>query len=533
MEKKSFVKGAAVLAVAGLIVKIIGAVYRIPLTNIVGANGMSYYEVAYPYYSALLVVSSAGLPTAISKMVSERVTLGDFRGAKEVFATALKLLIGIGVISGTLMFVGADMLVSSTPLPEAAMSLRALAPALLFVSIMCAYRGYLQGMQMMAGTAVSQVAEQIFKLAVGFTLAYYFLPRGPEYAAMGALIGVSVSELIALIVIIIFYAKNRSVLDIAAQTAPKRRPQGFKRVTFKLLSIAIPVTVGASIMPITGIVDAAMIMDILMDIGFTLDQAKAAFTALRSYVTPLINMPAVLTMALAMSLVPAISSFMAAKDYKGVRRAARTGTKLALIIGAPCAAGLYVLAQPILKLLFSSLQGSHLALAADIMRTAAIGVIFLSLVQTLTGVIQGMGKPNVPVVNLIFGGVIKVVSMLILTRMPDINIQGAAVSTVACYAAAGLLDLIYMIKKTRMKVNVWDMFVKPLFSALVMGVIVYITYNALLGVAHEMVATLASVVAGVAVYAALAVLLRMLNANDLAFIPGGRKLSRILYRERK
>ena len=541
MEKKSFVKGAFILAVAGLIVKIIGAAYRIPLNNIVGVEGMGYYDIVYRYYSWLLVISSSGLPTAISKMVSERVTLGDYRGAKNVFRTAFWLLFGIGIVTTLIMFFGANALSSISYPADAveeigkqALSFRALAPSLLFVSLMCTYRGYLQGMQRMVGTAVSQVVEQVGKLAVGFALAYRLLPKGPEYAAMGALIGVSASELMALIVIWLVYMRRRNTLEAQIARSPETRQPGFGSVAKKLLAIAIPVTIGASIMPITGIVDSALIIRLLEGIGFTVSQARNAYSLLYSFVTPIINMPAVLTTALAMSLVPAISANMARKDYRGVRSASRTGMKLALIIGTPCAVGLFVLAKPILNMLFgSSLDASQLSLASELMKTACVGVVFLSLVQTLTGILQGMGKPNVAVVNLVFGGVLKVITMLILTRISDINIQGAAVSTVVCYAAAGILDTIYMVRKTGMKVNIFDIFLKPILSSIVMGVVVHLVYSALLGTGHETMATLGGVIMGVGVYAVLVVVLRMFSREDLAFLPGGGRLERILYRGKK
>ncbi|MBQ3109343.1 MAG: polysaccharide biosynthesis protein [Clostridia bacterium] len=539
MEKKSFVKGAFILAVAGLIVKIIGAAYRIPLNNIVGVEGMGYYDIVYRYYSWLLVISSSGLPTAISKMVSERVTLGDYRGAKNVFRTAFWLLVGIGTVTTVIMFFGANALSSiSYPadagdeIAKQALSFRALAPSLLFVSVMCAYRGYLQGMQRMVGTAVSQVVEQVGKLAVGFSLAFALLPKGPEYAAMGALIGVSASELLALIVIFFVYLKNRNSMESQIARSEQGRITGFGSTAKKLLAIAIPVTIGASIMPITGIVDSALIIRLLEGIGFTIVEARNAYSLLYSFVTPIINMPAVLTVALAMSLVPAISANMAKKDYKGVRSASRTGMKLALIIGTPCAVGLFVLAKPILAMLFgSSLEPAELNLASELMKTACVGVVFLSLVQTLTGVLQGMGKPNVAVVNLLFGGILKVITMLILTRIPEINIQGAAVSTVVCYAAAGILDTVYMIRKTGMKVNLYDVFLKPILSSVVMGVVVQLVYNVLGG--EGTAATIGSVIAGVAVYVVLVVVLKMFSREDLAFIPGGGKLERIIYRGKK
>ncbi len=392
MEKRSFVKGAAILAGAGLIVKIIGAVYRIPLNNIVGPEGMAYYSLVYDYYAWLLAISSAGLPTAISKMVSERVTVGDYHGARAVFNTASKLLLIIGTITTLIMFVGAEGLSSLTYPAEAiedikrqAMCFRALAPSLLFVSVMCAYRGYLQGLQRMTGTAVSQMVEAAGKLAVGFALAMMLLERGPEYAAMGALIGISVSEVLALLSIYIFYRKEKRYLDdMLVRTRPKGK-YTFRAISAGLLTIAVPVTIGASVMPLTSIADSLIVIRALTNIGFSIDTSREVFSLLKSYVNPLINMPAVLTVALAMSLVPAISARMAKRDFNGVRSAAKTGLKLALIIGTPCAVGLFVLARPILEMLFSSLNPSQLDVTAELMQTACIGVVFLSVVQTLKG----------------------------------------------------------------------------------------------------------------------------------------------------
>lgn len=531
MEKrqKSFVQGAALLGVAGLLVKIIGAVFRIPFANAVGPEGACYYDAAYPYYSFLLVISSSGLPTAISKQVSERVALDDYRGAKEVLSVSTTLLGVIGIITSLAMFFGANVFAAITSYPETVYSFRALAPALFFVSIMCAYRGYLQGMQQMAGTALSQIAEQLGKLIIGLTLAIKLLPKGPEYAAMGALIGVSVSELMGLIVVYLFYRKRKPELDRRAKRCAAE-PKGFSKVAKALLAIAVPITIGASISPLTAMVDSALIGRMLTKLGYAEDVAKTAYSLLRTYVTTLINMPGVLTMALAMSLVPAISAKKATKDKNGVRITARLGLKLALIIGVPCAVGLFVLAEPILRMLYPKLTANELMLAADLMRTASIGVIFLSMVQAMTGVVQGLGKPQIPVFNLFIGFVLKVITMLILMSIKSVNIQGAAISTVVCYAYAGIADTIYMLRRTNAPLMLYDTFIKPITGSVAMGIVAHLAYKALAKSGHATIATIASVAAGVAVYAVAVILLKMLSKEELNYIPGGGKLKRIMYR---
>ena len=528
MEKKkvSFVQGAAILGIAGLIVKVIGAAFRIPLANTIGLIGTSYYDTAYPYYSWLLVISSSGLPTAISKMVSERVTLGDYRGAHRVFTTAMQILCCIGLLTSILMFFGSDYIARLHMLPEAAYCFKALAPALFFVALMCAYRGYMQGMQQMVPTAISQVVEQVGKLAVGLTLAFMLLDAGPEYAAMGALIGVTVSELLALIYVMLSYRRRWPKIRARLERSVRREVEP---VAGRLIAIALPITIGASISPLASVVDSALIIRILLKLGYAKETAQTAFSLMRTNVATLTNMPGVLTMALAMSLVPAISAFSAKRDHAGVQDTARLGLKLALIIGLPCAVGLFVLASPILAMLYPNLTEGELTLAVDLMHTSSIGVIFLSLVQSMTGVIQGMGKPNVPVFNLFIGFVLKVASLLALMNIPQINIQGAAVSTVVCYAFAGIADTIYVIRRAKLRLGLVDVLLKPVLSSGVMGFVVFMIYSFMQEMEHQVLPTLAAVAVGVFAYGVMAIYFRFFSREELAYIPGGQRIRKLMY----
>ena len=474
-QKRSFVRGAAILGLAGLVCKVIGALFRIPLYNLL-EDGMAYYEAVYPYYSWLLVVSSAGIPTAISRMVAERVAMGDHAGARRVFRRAQALLVGIGLVTTLIMFFGAGWFASLVEVGEGVvLSFRALAPALLFVSVMCAYRGYLQGLQCMSGTAVSQLVEQVVKLVAGLFFAAKLLPMGLEYAAMGALLGISLSELLALAVIALFYVRRRRMLPDMAAARAAAQEEGVIR---SLLAIAVPVTIGASIMPMTGIIDSVLIVSTLRDIGFSDAEANLRYVALRTNVTTVINMPAVLTTSLAMSLVPAVSAARRRHSIGSVRSISVTAIKLSMIVGLPCAAGLFVLSEQVIDFLYD-ITPDRLAIAASLMRISSVGVVFLSLVQTLTGVIQGLGKQQVPVINLALGAAAKVALMLALMHDPAINIDGAAIATVACYAVAGLLDLFYLVRLARLSLNVWDLFGKPLLASLLMGGVTFLAEAAL------------------------------------------------------
>ena len=528
-DKKSFINGAVILGIAGLISKVIGAFFRIPLYNMLG-DGMQYYEAVYPYYSTLLVISTAGLPTAISRLVAERMALGDVAGAKRVFRNSQLLLSIIGVVTAALMYFGADTLARMTVGPLAAPSFRAMAPALLIVSMLCSYRGYLQGLQQMTGTAMSQLAEQAGKLLIGLYLASKWMPRGPEYGAMGAIAGVTISEFLALIVVGAFYLFRKRDFEIS-ETALSE-PVSNKGTYRDLLAIAIPVTIGASIMPIMGILDANLIKNTLMSIGFDEAAASMRYVALRSNVISIINMPAVLTLALAMSLVPALSAARTAKDQKTIHTVSAMGIKLAMFIGIPCAVGLFVLAEPTIDLLYK-IDGQRLDIASALMRTSAIGVIFLSLVQTLTGILQGVGKQHIPVINLVIGGGVKVVLMLTLMKNPAIEIQGAAISTTACYIVAGLLNAIYLIRFTKLKLNVMDTFIKPTISALTMGVAAYSSYGFLFAkFASNTIATAGAILIGVVLYLVGISWMRMFSAEDLALIPGGSLLAKLQFRRK-
>ena len=525
-QKRSFVRGAAILGLAGLVCKVIGALFRIPLYNLL-EDGMAYYEAVYPYYSWLLVVSSAGIPTAISRMVAERVAMGDHAGARRVFRRAQALLVGIGLVTTLIMFFGAGWFASLVEVGEGVvLSFRALAPALLFVSVMCAYRGYLQGLQCMSGTAVSQLVEQVVKLVAGLFFAAKLLPMGLEYAAMGALLGISLSELLALAVIALFYVRRRRMLPDMAAARAAAQEEGVIR---SLLAIAVPVTIGASIMPMTGIIDSVLIVSTLRDIGFTDAEANMRYVALRTNVTTVINMPAVLTTSLAMSLVPAVSAARRRHNLGSVRSISITAIKLSMIVGLPCAAGLFVLSRQVIDFLYD-ITPDRLAIAASLMRISAVGVVFLSLVQTLTGIIQGLGKQQVPVFNLAAGALVKVILMLTLMRNPDINIDGAAIATVACYAVAGVLDLLYLTRLARLRIRIWELFGKPLVASLLMGGVTYLAEAALSNMlGTTSLSTLLSVGVGVVVYAALVLLLRMFSPDDLRRIPGGARLNRLLY----
>ncbi|MBE5780653.1 MAG: polysaccharide biosynthesis protein [Clostridiales bacterium] len=526
MKKNSFAMGAAILAAAGIICKVIGALYRIPLTNVVGTLGMAYYGIAYPIYSALLVISSAGIPTAISKLVAEHSARGDYRNAHYVFQVAFRLLLVIGCVTSLVMFVGAGMLSSLQGIPEAAATVKVIAPSLLFVSIISAYRGYFQGLQQMTPTALSQIIEQVAKLIVGMACAYIMSANGPLAGAIGAVLGVTGSELIAMGYMMLYYRKKKGEIFHQIRTSPRvKKFAQHKTVVMQILRIAIPITIGASVMPIVMLIDNGMVVNILKGLGFSQDMAASYFSILTNYVTPIVNMPGILSVALQMSLVPAIANAIALRNRRMAQQNAGIGLKLAVLIGMPCAVGLFLLGEPIIGLLYGGLRGTaNLTLAGSLMQVMAIGLFFMVLVQTSNGILQGMGKPNIPVISLCIGGAVKIAIGFIFMRMPEVNILGAALGTTCCFATAAVINVAYVFRKLGMRFNLMDMVLRPALATGVMGVVAYFFYLFIGSKMSWTIGTFLSVgVAGV-VYVVMMLLVRALQPADAKLLPGGSKL---------
>ncbi|MGI6161806.1 MAG: putative polysaccharide biosynthesis protein [Christensenellales bacterium] len=531
----SFVKGAAILAIAGIIGKIIGAFFRIPLTNTIGLRGIANYNMAYPIYSALLVISSAGLPTAIAKMVSERIAVNDYRGAHDTFKTAFRILALIGICTTLIMLLGSRFLAGLLNVDTAWMSIAAISPSLFFVSLISAYRGYFQGMQLMSPTAASQLVEQLGKLIMGLFLARQLLPYGVEYGAAGALIGVTLSEIAALVMLGGVYARKRKYIFNRIEASDTRRQRRYsggtgKSILKQLAKIAIPITVGAAIMPLVQLIDSAIVVNALTGIGYSAKDAESLFGLLTGCVNTLVNLPAVLSLALAMSIVPAISASRTLGDTAGVRSKAATGLKIAILVGLPCAAGLFVLSTPVLKLLYTDLTVQELATASGLMSVMSLAVVFLTLVQAMTGVLQGAGHVLRPVVNLAIGAVVKIVLSIVLIRMPGVNIYGAAIGTTACYGVAALLDVVYAVRKTGIKFSVADYIIKPVLSAGVMAAIAYFIFPIAEARLGNTIATFAVIAVAAVVYFAVVLLSGALKKEDLEMIPGGNRLIKLFSR---
>nr|WP_312576780.1 polysaccharide biosynthesis protein [Sedimentibacter sp.] len=526
MSKENFIKSAAILSIAGFIVKILGAVYRIPLTNLIGTEGIGYYQPAYNIYNLLLVVSLSGFPTAIAKLVSERRALKNFQGAYQVYKISQWGLFIIGFLSSIFVLMFARQIMTILGYPGSYYSMIALVPALFAVPLLSAYRGFFQGTQNMTPIAISQIIEQIFRVVAGLYFAYYLINYGLEEAAAGATFGASVGGVASLLVILAIFLLNKKNINNEIKLSNNNKTENTWDIVKSLLYIAIPITIGASIAPLMGLVDSYLVSSRLSVIGYTDVQIADMFGELSGTAQTLINFPLVFSTAVAMSLVPAITDAFTKRNRTMLNKTSNAGVRISLIIGLPCGTGLYILAEPIIALLFSSLGPEKHASAGALLEIMAISVIFLTLVQAFTAILQSVNKQFLPVKNLMIGLVVKIILSYILISIPTVNIKGAAISTTGAYLVVALLNWYDINMKTSINVNLFKLIFKPVISSLVLAFAVWISFRLLTNIVGQSLSTLMSIAFGVIIYVLCLFITGSITEDDLDLIPKGDKLKK-------
>lgn len=525
-KKTALVGGVAILGVAGLISKVIGMFFRIPLTNLIGSGGLGLYQAVYPTYSLLLTISTAGIPVAISRLVSESVTMGKRKNALAILRTALVLLTGIGLLFTLLMLSFSGQLASRMGDAEAQAGFIAIAPAVVLVTVMSAFRGYLQGHSDMRPTAVSQLIEQVAKVALSLPLSVMGLNRGGvAMAAAGALLGITLGEGLALIFMMIAFTVNqrRHAAEIAEDAA---ETEGFGALARKLVRIAVPITIGSSIVPLASYIDSAMIRLRLMEAGFAVEQARSLYGLLSGSALSLINVPTVLATAVCIGLVPAISAARIKKRTEEVHELSRLGLRLGSLIGLPCGVGMSMLSTEIIRLLYPSLPENEILVTGRILSLSALTIFFFTQVQATTGILQGVGLQRIPMYSLVAGVVCKITLNYILIAIPSVNIYGAPVASITCYTVSMLINFIWVVQKVGMKMDWKGILLRPAAATLGMALTVE-AYRRLTGMTSRL-DVLIAIGAAVVVYAALVFALGALRREDMEMIPGGRKIERLM-----
>ena len=524
-KKETYLRGAMFLGAAGILVKIMGALFRIPLGRAMGSEGMGYYQVGYTVYNLLLALTYAGFPTAVSKLVSEKKAKGQHAQAHAIFTTTLKLLAVLGMAGSLFLALGARYLVDVIfESPLAYHSVMALAPTIFFISILAAYRGYFQGMKDMKPTAFSQVVEQLGRVIIGLSLAFFLLrTMGEPMGAAGAVLGAGAGGMAALGFMVYFYTQRRRREAFPVTDQLGIEPESSTTIIKNVLKIAIPIAFGAAVMPLINMLDTAIVLRRLQATGYTYAQANSLYGQLQGMASTMVNLPQVVTIALAMSIVPAVSDAAARDDWVSVREDSASAFRVSFMLGLPAAAGLVALAGPIMRMLFPAEPAS----LGQIMFIMGFAVLFLTQLQTLTGILQGLGRPDIPVRNLLIGAAFKLVLTYTLTAT-FLHVRGAAIGTVTAYLVAFGLNLKEVKHMTGLKLDRKQMVLKPLLCAGVMAAIAFGLHRFLEPVTGNTLAVLIAVMAGAAVYGLMLLKTDTLETRDFDLLPRGQQIAALL-----
>ena len=524
-QKQTFLQGAAVLALATAIVKIIGAIYKIPLQNVIGTAGYGYFGTAYSIYDVLLMISTTGLPVAMSRMISEAQTLERHDQIRKIYKVALRVFLVLGILGTAGMLFGAKLLSGWIQKNDRAwFSIACLAPAVLLVSIIAAFRGFFQGQSNMTPTSVSQVFEALCKLIFGLGLAVFLmkLTSGNEtFGAGGAILGVTFGCAVSALYLAVRYKK-----------AVKELPKGgdvdsSSSILQTLLAIAIPITLGSAGLLIINLVDSAVYMGRLVGAAGVVSERADELKGIYEFCRTIFNLPGAFITPLVIAVIPAITAHLTMKNQRGVRMVEGSAMRITGLIAMPCAFGLAALSSPILGLLAPKYTAADMQVGSIILAIFGMTVIFNSLILVTNAMMQAHGDVTTPVINMIAGGAVKVIVNFVLVGIPSLNIVGAAIGTLICYLVIIALNLIAMLKKKTIGMRSLLGLGKPLLASVLMGAVAYMVNGFLTPVSAKLACVAAIGAAGLC-YLVLVIILRVITYDDCQLLPKGEKIAKIL-----
>ena len=540
-RKNNFLMQGAILAVASIVVRIIGLVYRIPLNNILGEKGVAYYGVAYDVYSILLLLSSYSLPLAVSKMVANKVALGEFRNTREILILTVCFAAVCGVAAFCITFFGANWFAKILNYPQAAVALRVLSPALVILAIMGVFRGYFQGRHSMVPTAVSQIVEQIinavvsivaakalFDSMVGYDQAQYSFSNVPEaYGAAGGTLGTVCGAAVGLIyLLVLFFKQRKRRLKFYALDDTGANEKNSKILKILIWTI-VPVIISTTIYNISSLLDSGIFSNVMDSLGMDHDSIDTLTGMYTGNYRLIINVPVALASALASSLIPALVKARTEKNRKAVKMQVRTSIKISMIVAFPCAVGIGVLSLPIMNLLFpSSVDPEKVSLMLMI---GCISVVLYTLSTITNSILQGIDKMSLPVIHSAIALGIHILLLIGMLYILRIDIFAVVIADALFALIVCILNAFSLRKHLGFKQEVKRTFVIPIISAIVMGIFTYLVYHgvkALIG--SNLVAVIISFIISVVVYFVALLLLKGLNRREIEMFPKGDKIVRVL-----
>jgi len=524
-KKQTFLHGAALLAIATAVVKLIGAFYKIPLKMVIGDQGYGYFSTAYEIYSVLLMVSTAGLPVAMSRMISQASALGHNNQVRRVYKAAQYIFLGLGVVSTTLMLVFADQLAAFQRQPNAAVAIRCLAPCALFMCLISTFRGYFQGQGNMRPTSVSQVLEAVIKLVVGLGLAVFIMStvKSIPLAAGGAILGVTLGCLLA-----VFYLLRKFVPAYRELTPTTEEPRSYGRTIKGILAIAVPITIGSAGLQLLTVLETNLYMGQLLGSGMSQDTADIT-KGIYNMTQTIFNMPCAFIVPIAVSVIPAITSNLTLHNDGAVRSTEESAARVTGLISLPCSVGLMILARPVMALL-GDYSADRLELATQLMAVLGASIFLYAIIQYTNSLLQAHGYAHVPVINMLLAGVAKLAAVYVLVGNPHIGILGAPIGAALCYGAIAVMNLAAIARLVPQRPALVRNLLRPVLPAALMGAAVYGCYLGLqaLQITSRVILCGGPIAVGVIVYCIGVVLCKAITREDCQLLPKGDKIADLL-----
>lgn len=574
-KKQNLIEAASVLVAATLIVKLIGAIYKIPLGSLIGATGYGYFQKAYELYTPIYTISMAGLPIAVSRMVSENIALNRFRQADQVFKVSKRIFFFIGLFGTLLMLAVAYPYSKYLIMTEKNLaSVIAIAPCVFFCCIMSSYRGFYEGTRNMIPTGISQVIEAVGKVAFGLVLAFATMKYGMSlfekgatsvfgvpvsseaealsaiypYAAAAAILGVTIGSLCGMVYMLVL-GKLKGSFFTREELVNSPEPLSSKDTAKDIIRIAIPIALSSVVVTLTNFIDTVMVNNLLDKL---MDSSAGIITGLYAdsialdhvitediptylygaygFALNLKNLAPYITLNLGVVVIPILAEAWSLKNKQEVKKTVESVLRLTMFIAMPAGLGMAALSKPIMQLLYGAKNPGTVAISGPILFVCALPMFLYSLSSPLTNMLNAVDKMKEPLKAVIIGAVVKIGLNYVLISNPKINIMGAPYSSLASYAAMVGYCYFALIRTTKVKVNYFSVFVKPLFAATLCGATAYFSYLLLtskLSLGNS-ISCLASICCGGVVYIVIYLLIKGFAKDDVEMLPKGEKIAKVL-----
>ena len=532
-KKNTFVKNVLMLMFSQVLIKLLGLIYRLAITNVKGFGdvGNGYYSAGYQVYAVLLIISSQGIPGAVSKLVSNKVAKGKYNEAHRVFKVSMVVFGIIGFIASLLLLLSANFVSSKIlNVPDVSYVLKVLSPAIFFVCVSAVIRGYFAGLGTMKASSISQALEQFFNCVLTITFVYALVGKEPYIMAAGGNLSTTLAILISFSYLIVFYKKNikewREESDDVVITTKEEN----KKMAKMIIATAIPLTVGSVISVVTSFIDTVTVSNCIqiaysgiLKSKILLEKEAMRLTGILSKVDTLVNLPLAVNLSFYSALIPEITAAISKKDFKSASKKISFSISSSLLILIPCAIGFIVLADPILKMLYpNASDGAH------ILQIAAVTMVFVGINHTIQGSLFGLGKMYTPALALLIGCVIKIGLNLVLITNPNINIYGAVISSFICQFVVFMIVYITMKRNIKVKFEPVKHIIKPLLAGLIMGAVIFFINYLFSGVIRNSILTIINIMIGAVVYLISVFALKILSKDEILMLPKGEKIYNLL-----